>query len=543
MVSPRRFSPTMSNTISIKTPLCLGAALAVLGLTNGAQASGFATARFGADRGTPVTDEPTAAYYNPAGIAASEGINILVDGALAYRLASYEHQGSAEPPDGVGANNGEGTLTNFVAAPMIGASVDIPVSDSVDLAFGAAFFIPFGGQATWDKNETFANHPAYPGPYDGVQRWYTIDGVIRTMYLSIPIAVGIMDKVYLGASIGPAFSSIDSIRARNADGANDNIVTEGRTWLDVKSVNLHVGGGVLVAPLDDPKKLRIGLSYQAPPGISGMRLRGKLIKYLGGVRSGDDLEVDVYQNLADVFRLGVSFRPLEELELRLSGDYHRWSLFQDQCITPRDAPCEVAEDGGTNPEVLNQGANLPRRWNDAGGVRVGVSYWVTPPIELSAGVGYDSNAIPDRTLDTSFLDFHDVSATVGARFQIIDEFAAAISYTHFFYISRDTTDANDNVTSFVDPSASPDNRGKYSQVIGLFNIGLHASFDPFTPKKAAPAEAPVERRERPVEVAPDEPVEEVEKPVEEPPPPPVEPTEPVEPVTPPTDPEGAPPPP
>src|SRR5688500_6430474 len=108
MVSLRRFSTTMSNTTSMK--MGLGAtALAVAGLagTHDAHASGFATARVGAERGTPVTDEPTAAYYNPDGIAASEGINILVDGAVAYRLASYEHQGSAEPPDGVGAYNGE----------------------------------------------------------------------------------------------------------------------------------------------------------------------------------------------------------------------------------------------------------------------------------------------------------------------------------------------------------------------------------------------------------------------------------------------------
>ena len=48
------------------TTLC--ATLGVLSVSSTASASGFATARFGGEHGHPTTDNPTALYYNPAGI-------------------------------------------------------------------------------------------------------------------------------------------------------------------------------------------------------------------------------------------------------------------------------------------------------------------------------------------------------------------------------------------------------------------------------------------------------------------------------------------
>ncbi|HMJ10332.1 MAG TPA: hypothetical protein VK524_02945, partial [Polyangiaceae bacterium] len=41
-----------------------------------AQASGFATARFGSEHGHPTTTNATAIYYNPAGIAESRGTHV-----------------------------------------------------------------------------------------------------------------------------------------------------------------------------------------------------------------------------------------------------------------------------------------------------------------------------------------------------------------------------------------------------------------------------------------------------------------------------------
>src|SRR5829696_4332538 len=96
--------------------LALTAALAA----PNALASGFSTARFGGEHGNPVTTNPTAIYYNPAGLAESEGIHIFVDGNIAFRGATYKHTAAPtdnpEPAGAEGANTDEANLFNVVAA-------------------------------------------------------------------------------------------------------------------------------------------------------------------------------------------------------------------------------------------------------------------------------------------------------------------------------------------------------------------------------------------------------------------------------------------
>jgi len=473
-------------------------------LAGSAVAGGFSTARFGGEHGNPMADNPASIYYNPGAIAASDGITLMGDVNLAFRWASFEHQHNTatgdldEPADGIGANYGEATLFNVRAAPFLGGTVTIPISDGFAITPGLAAFIPFGGSSSWDKNEAFADHPTHPGAFDGVQRWYAITGQIQTIYLSAAVAVRLADIVYIGVSGGAALSSINTIRARTAAGDNAMGDREGRAWLDASAWDAQIGGGVLITPfVEDRDRLRIGLSYQAPPGIMDLDLEGKLVKHLNRAVVGDQPgeEITVHQNYPDIWRIGASFRPMNELELRLFGDWQRWSLFSEQCIANVGERCEVSGDfdgppdqygapaNGTNPQV-----NLPRNWNDSFGIRFGLSYWVIPDVEIFGGVGYDSNAVPDSNLDAALTDFHDVSVAGGARIRFVEQLSAALSYTHLFYVPRDTTGGSHNAL-YQGPSNGPDAGGRYTQTVGVVNVNLIANFDPFV-KTEVEAETP-----------------------------------------------------
>src|SRR5689334_6388096 len=125
-------------------PISLALAAAAASLTGDALASGFATAKFGGEHGTPTTEDPTAIYYNPAGIALSQGINIIANGDVAFRSVLYDRRPSAgpddvpEPADARGANTGRASLFNVVTAPMVGLTASGNVSDAVKLAGGLA---------------------------------------------------------------------------------------------------------------------------------------------------------------------------------------------------------------------------------------------------------------------------------------------------------------------------------------------------------------------------------------------------------------------
>ena len=121
-----------------------------------------------------------------------------------------------------GANDGTAGLFNVAGAPFLGVTSDF----GTDFIYaGAAFYVPFGGGARWSKNDAYQNDPDFPGAYDGQQRWYAVDGSLRSMYVTGALAFKIeAARLTLGVSGSAIFSSMDTIRARNADGT-DNLVS------------------------------------------------------------------------------------------------------------------------------------------------------------------------------------------------------------------------------------------------------------------------------------------------------------------------------
>ncbi|XXX75300.1 outer membrane protein transport protein [Sorangium sp. So ce134] len=450
--------------------LSAGLVVGLVGLVHAgpALAGGFATARFGGEHGNPITSNPTAIYYNPAGIAESEGIHLFLDGNLALRAASYTHAQAASDdvtvPD---ANTGEATLLNLAASPMLGASARLG-----DLALGAGVYVPFGGAASWDTNRAFEGYGELAGPVDGVQRWHSIESSLQAMYFTLAAAYRIPAlRLSVGVSGNLIRTQVSTVRARNASGDN-LLATEGRSLLEVSGLHASFGAGALVEAM--PKKLWIGASYQSRPNVTGGEtLEGTLTNRFNGV-SSRATDVELHQGLPDIVRLGARFVPAEGLEVRLFGDWTRWSSMENQCLTQVGAACEIGRDGAAaDPASVVQ--NIVRRWSDTFGVRVGGSYWPEPAIELFGGAGYDSNAVPDDTLDPSATDFHDVSFAVGGRFQIAKQLRVAASYTHLFYISRDTT-GKSITAGLAGNSRAPDSGGRYTQTIGVLNLNVDVAF-------------------------------------------------------------------
>ncbi|HHK41001.1 MAG TPA: hypothetical protein ENJ50_01170, partial [Planctomycetaceae bacterium] len=271
-----------------------------------ASASGIAAARFGGEHGHPTTDNPTAIYYNPAGIALSKGTHIFVDGTIALRWAGYDRP-SAGPDDvaggspvqnnqetlglAPGANDGKASLFNAIASPFLGVSSDF----GTDFIYGGlSVSFPFGGSAVWDKNSVYNGNEQFPGAVDGQQRWYSIDGAIRSMYVTGALAFNIRK---IGLSIGLSGSAIRSnvttLRARNADGTDDLVTVnsdgtvaydadgntslkEGRSLVDVSGWQGGFGIGLVYDVLKQGKYF-IGASYTSQPNITGgMTLKGTL---------------------------------------------------------------------------------------------------------------------------------------------------------------------------------------------------------------------------------------------------------------------------
>lgn len=463
-------------------------------MATSAQAGGFASARFGGEHGNPTTDNATAIYYNPAGLALGSGTRIFVEGLIAYRNASYKRPEGAidHLQDGVAgtptadANTNAGTakLSNVITSPFVGVVTDFGVKN---LGVGIGVFAPFGGQASWDKNDAYKDSVDYPGAVDGVQRWATMDGTIKEVYLSTGLAYRLPGpRISFGVTASVISESVTTIRARVGNGTDDLVgsagdIQEGRSLVDVSGITFGAGAGIMWEAIDD---LHIGLSYQSQPGFGETTQSGDLTQKIGAAAAGTS-DLDFLQELPDVFRFGVRHKLNPNLELRFSADYTRWSVLENQCLVDGNDPnanCALDSNGEIVPGVSSGViVSIPRYWEDTYGARLGASYWLSEATELAGGLSYDSSAVPDEMIDPTFIDMDKMIATLGGRFRLNKNIQLNASYTHVFYFTR-TVDVRerdamgDAIAPLTGVSRVPDHGGTYKQMIGLLNLGAEYQF-------------------------------------------------------------------
>jgi long-chain fatty acid transport protein len=448
--------------------IALGATLGAIAGSRDARAAGFATQRFGGEQGNPVTTNPTALYYNPAGIGFSEGIDLYLDGQLALRNVSYTHTLAPTDPTTAPAdigNTGTARAFNLFGGPALGATMKLG-----NFAAGVGLFVPFGGRQSYSKNSS-VNNAMFPLASDGVQRWRDITASLTFAYVTAGVAYR-FGPLSIGVTGNLISSMVQLTKAQNLNGQLPDSSAEGRDNLDVSAINGSFAAGLMLEAV--PDHVWLGASYQAQPGLGPQTLKGTLdiTSPSGNV---PQQKVILTQALPDIIRAGVRWRPLGDVELRLFGDYTRWSVMKAQCIGEQGYPCQVYPDGtdasGGNAVITN----YRRDWNDTVGVRVGASYWLNPNVELFAGTGFETAAIPDSTLDPAVADADSIEGAIGGRFFIANYFYLAASYTHLQFFNRNNTGLSQAADASA-PTQQPDSGGKYTQWVGIFDVNVEKTF-------------------------------------------------------------------
>lgn len=466
------------------------AALATgLCVSTAAHAGGYATARFGGEHGHPATDHPTAMYYNPAGLSLAAGTRVYAEGLLVYRTATYDRPaeaidnvggGTPDDPEAIAANSGKAELANFLASPFLGVVSDLGIDN---LGLGAGVYVPFGGQASWGTNDRFADDQVYPGAVDGAQRWSTIEGSQRALFATVAGSYRLPGpRLSVGVGINMVTQSLSLVRARNVNGTDDLLspvgdISEGRSLIEGEGTGVSLGAGVQWEPT---ARVRVGLSYQSAPGFGESALEGTLTNKFG-TSPVTEVDTEVRLSLPDSVRAGLVFQATDALELRLSGDYTRWSVFESHCVLDRsvaDRKCLVRDDGSVDLDAGGNGVLvvIPRNWQDTYGVRVGGSYWMSRALELFGGLAFDSNAVPDENMDAGLMDMNKMVTSAGARYAILGgAMQLTAGFTNVLYQTREVSPRQDGEAPLA-PSRNPDGGGTYTQSVNLLTLGMLYGF-------------------------------------------------------------------
>jgi long-chain fatty acid transport protein len=465
------------------------ALLASTFVATAAHGSGFLNARYGGDYGQPAIGSPYSVHFNPAAIGETTGTNIVLDGMFGYRAAKYVRPASALSPSAgksatepvyAAANTGSAKSSSIQGAPYLGITTDF--GGKLPIFAGFASYVPEGGFSSYSKKSVWQNDPRAPGAYDGPQRWALVSGSQISWWNTLAVGGTIRSiRLSFGVSASIVHDTLTSLIARNKDSSDDlstttGIPTEGRSLLDVSGTHLAIGAGLFWRPMEDGK-LRIGVSYLSRQGLSTARLKGSLRTQFG---ANPELtqDADVLMSFPDIIRFGAAFRATKQLDLRLDGEWVRWSLLKRQCVVVSGANCNIRADGGENVPAGSGSQillNLDRQWRDAFGVRAGAGYFLTDDTELMGSFGIDTSAVPAAHLDATYFDAFKMIFSVGFRQRFAERWIVGASLTEMYYLPVDNTGSAINNTLQI-PSRSPSNAGKYTSSITFFDVNVGVRF-------------------------------------------------------------------
>jgi len=297
-----------------------------------------------------LADDPSAIYYNPAGITQLSGFEAMV-GATVIRPST---EITTMTPDGPVTT--ESVERDWVPPHAYAA---YQLNDKTWLGFGA--YSRFGLGVAFDDN--------WPGRYN------SYNSVIKTLTLNPNVAVKVTDKLSLAAGVSAMQFDLKLQRKAPAPlpGWPDvNFTLKGDSW----------GYGYnAAARYEFTKWMAFGLSYQSQvkQSVDGTAD----VQFSSSGASGD-------VTLPDMVLSGLAFKPTEKLKVEIGALYTGWSSY-DELAVEFDNPAAI---GLASKDVVT-----PKDWSNVWRYQAGMEYSLNKTVDLRLGYFYDETPDPDNTVD------------------------------------------------------------------------------------------------------------------------------------------------
>ncbi len=306
-------------------------------------------------------DDASAIYYNPAGIAQGQGIDVELGITVIV------------PYFNISAANGVQTSANStpITPPFFYATYGI--SDEVTVGIGV--FTPYGLSLS------------YPDGYPGR---FLVTSVSEKLYDINPTVAFHFGPVRFGGGVQIVRATVELQRNINLAVSNPNVYTPPEPAVDLGAATWGYGGNVGVQVDVIERTLQIGAYYRSRVsyGFSGSAhfsnipppFQGQLYDQPGNTNF----------TTPDTVGLGVAFKPLACLTLDADLTYFAWQVFQEIALTFPQTP------------ALNS-VEL-KSWHHTYNIRVGAEWIIDEHWALRGGIMYDPTPSPTATLQPDVPD-------------------------------------------------------------------------------------------------------------------------------------------
>ena len=458
-----------------KSVLAPALALFVSGLAVDARADGFDTPAAGVaqmGRGgawVARADDPLAAFFNPAAMVRNPN-GVHVGSHLMVRRQCFERLGADGQPlsPGGGLNAPTDPVCAEIAPfpnPQLGATFRIGRRFAVGLAVVGPHKT---GKAAWPDVVSYANKFGIVAPHPAATRYLMLEDDATLAYPTLSAAFAVTSKLSIGAGFVWGLANFGfSNMAPAVSSPSDDFSTDIKAKLS--GFDGFVPGVVLSALFSPSKRIDIAGTFRYSDAIrSSIDLYAQSNYYTQG-RVNEDAIRDP-ANITDVKNAG-TFKLQIPMEARLGFRYHkpryetpsagqRWlakhqgaardamseDLFdleadltysQNSAVQSIQVRMNEATRINGTPGYVPANADVPRRWRDIIGMRVGGEFVLIPDlIALRAGGFFESKGVDDAYVSLDFQQAMKFGVSAGAtvRIAMLD---VSAGYSHTFFAAQD----------------------------------------------------------------------------------------------------------
>ena len=357
-------------------------------------------------------DNPSAIYYNPAGITQLEGHQAQI-GLLNYLGINTFYD----------APNGTDTTSDFEVIPVPQIHYTFTPKDS-PLSYGLGVYAPFGLGVKWPENSGF--------------RSIAIES--RLTYMTINPVIAWKAHPTLSLAIGPNFNYSDIEFSRGLAAANDNFKFKG------DDIGYGFNAGILWQPHE---QWSFGANYRS---ASRIHFKGKSTYDAFGATADTKATLDFPQ----IISAGVSYRPTPDWNIEFNVDYTDWNTVNTIALE------------GTSAIF---GFNLPLQldWHESWFYEIGVTRAFDDGWFVSAGYFYSSETAPSQTYTPAAPDIalHVASLGVGHHGE---KWSWVIATQLIAGGKRDINNSQPN------PFTAESANGKYHMIVPTLSASLSRKF-------------------------------------------------------------------
>jgi long-chain fatty acid transport protein len=383
--------------------------------------------------------DPSAIFFNPAGLTQLKGINVMVGATLIMPTASFTG------PTGITGISP--TTTDMVKQTFYPPNAYVTYSHG-DWAFGIGFFAPYGLGTEWPAS--WGGTPVALGQYEA----YITD--LKAFYINPTVAYQVNEQLSIGVGVSYVFGSVTLKQKINLPTLPPGTLPDWNSSLEGTGNAISFNVGIQFKPT---KALTIGASYRSlaeiefsgdieftdipnfnvPPGIPLAALFPD---------QGGKAKIPMPSNLF----AGVAYDFSEAFTLEADFQFVGWSAYKELKITLDGA-------GVAGETELTE----PGDYENAYLLRLGGEYRFTD-LAIRAGFVYDASPIPDKSLGPRLPDNDRFEGVVGLGYAFSEMFRVDLAYQ---YISMKDRTVTGPVNAFP---------GTYKSSANLFGVNIGLNF-------------------------------------------------------------------